>query len=293
MARGFVWTDEAIEFLRYNYPKKGRLWCANELGLKESQIRHKSSALGLVARGCSDAWKQAIKDRIKTITGRKRPDQADVMRKAIIEKGLHIPNEKTKAILSEQAKHRILTNGHPKGMLGKTHSQLAKEKMSASGIARAKREGSDVIAERIIKSMKTKAENKILFRPRDGVSWKAGWREIGGQRKYFRSRWEANYARYLQWLKEKGQIQKWEHEPDTFWFEGIKRGCVSYLPDFKITENSGRVVYHEVKGWMDERSKTKIRRMEKYHPSIVLVVIDSENYNKLAKQIKNFINEWE
>lgn len=127
----------------------------------------------------------------------------------------------------------------------------------------------------------------------DGASWKAGWREIGGIRKYYRSRWEANYARYLQWLKEHGQIESWEHEPETFWFGGIKRGCMSYLPDFRIKECDGRTVYHEVKGWMDDRSKTKLRRMAKYHPTVSLIVIDAHGYKAISKKVSTLINGWE
>jgi len=125
------------------------------------------------------------------------------------------------------------------------------------------------------------------------ASWKADWREIGGLRKYYRSRWEANYARYLQWLLENKQIQKWEHEPQTFWFEGIKRGVMSYLPDFRIIENDGSVVFHEVKGWMDDRSKTKIKRMAIYYPNVKLIVIDSKLYKSLEKKAKLFVKDWE
>lgn len=128
---------------------------------------------------------------------------------------------------------------------------------------------------------------------REKASWKAGWREIGGKRKYFRSRWEANYARYLEWLKNKGQIKDWHHEPKTFWFDGIKRGCMSYLPDFLVIEVSGKEVYHEVKGWMDDRSKTKIKRMAKYHPSVTLIVIESKGYNAIQKQMQSIIYGWE
>lgn len=125
------------------------------------------------------------------------------------------------------------------------------------------------------------------------ASWKCGWREIGGVRKYYRSQWEANYARYLEWLKKQGQIIKWEHEPEVFWFEGVKRGCVSYLPDFRVTELNGDVVYHEVKGWMDDKSKTKIKRMAKYHPTVKLIVVDGKAYAALKKTMILIIKEWE
>lgn len=125
------------------------------------------------------------------------------------------------------------------------------------------------------------------------LSWKAGWREVGGRRIFFRSRWEANYGRYLQWLKEKGNILEWEHEPKTFWFEAIKRGVRSYLPDFRVTEVGGKEVYHEVKGWMDPRSKTKIKRMAIYHKTVSLLVIDRRGYKAIAVKISAVIPEWE
>lgn len=126
-----------------------------------------------------------------------------------------------------------------------------------------------------------------------GLSWKAAWREVGGRRIFFRSRWEANYGRYLEWLKGKGIISEWEHEPTTFWFVAIKRGVRSYLPDFRVTELNGSVAYHEVKGWMDPRSKTKIKRMAKYHKDVKLIVIPKDTYKKIEGQVGAMIPGWE
>jgi hypothetical protein len=100
---------------------------------------------------------------------------------------------------------------------------------------------------------------------------------------YFKSRWEANVARYLEFLKGRGEINDWKYEPETFWFEKIKRGVRSYTPDFRVEETSGAVVYWEVKGYMDARSKTKIKRMRIYHPDIKLVLIDREGYKAISK----------
>ena len=122
---------------------------------------------------------------------------------------------------------------------------------------------------------------------------KAGWREIGGRRIYFRSMWEANYARLLELDKQQGRIAEWEHEPETFWFEGIRRGCVSYLPDFRVTKRDGSFEYHEVKGWMDNKSKTKLKRMAKYHPRVVIKLIDAAAYRSLAKLGKAVVPGWE
>ena len=110
---------------------------------------------------------------------------------------------------------------------------------------------------------------------------------------YVRSSWEANYARYSNWLIEQDEITSWEYEPDTFEFEAIKRGTRFYTPDFKIVNNDGSVEYHEIKGWMDPKSRTKLKRMAKYHPNIKVVLIDSGGYHAIARQIKNFIPRWE
>lgn len=129
--------------------------------------------------------------------------------------------------------------------------------------------------------------------PRLKTTCKQGWRTIGGVKKYYRSIWEANYGRYLDFLKTHNQIKEWAHEPDVFWFEAIKRGVRSYLPDFKVTINDNKIEYHEVKGWMDSRSKTKIKRMAKYYPDVKLIVIETKKYNALKSKLSSFIKEWE
>ncbi len=127
----------------------------------------------------------------------------------------------------------------------------------------------------------------------DKTSWKSGWREVAGRRVFFRSRWEANYGRYLQWLKEHGAITEWEHEPETFWFEKIRRGTRSYLPDFRIIELNGSIVFHEVKGWMDQRSRTKINRMRIHHKAVKLIVIPRKTYKQIEGQVGRMIEGWE
>jgi predicted nuclease of restriction endonuclease-like RecB superfamily len=119
-----------------------------------------------------------------------------------------------------------------------------------------------------------------------------GWRIIGKQKAYFRSIWEANYARVLEYLKNLGDVESWEHEPKTFWFEAIKRGVRSYLPDFRVNYTDGSHVWVEVKGWMDPKSLTKIKRFRKYYPEEPLVVISEEWYRK-NKNMRLLIPDWE
>jgi len=107
---------------------------------------------------------------------------------------------------------------------------------------------------------------------------------------YFRSKWEANYALYLDFLVKQGQIKDWEYESDMFVFESILFGTRSYRPDFKIFNNDGTFEYHEVKGYMDGRSKTKLKRMAKYYPEVKLILIDGDYYRTLYKQVSKLLN---
>jgi len=81
---------------------------------------------------------------------------------------------------------------------------------------------------------------------------------------WMRSSWELKYAEYL----DKKGI-KWEYE--TKWF--IFKNGLRYLPDFYLPELNE---WHEVKGWMDEKSKTKIALFISEFPNEKLVIIDKE-----------------
>jgi hypothetical protein len=72
-----------------------------------------------------------------------------------------------------------------------------------------------------------------------------------------RSNWEANFARILNLYKI-----KFDFEPKTFPFP-IKRGTKSYTPDFYLKSTKEWV---EIKGYLDDKSKIKIKRFKKYYP---------------------------
>ena len=109
---------------------------------------------------------------------------------------------------------------------------------------------------------------------------------------FFRSSWEANYARYLNLLIKHGNIAKWEYEPDEYEFVKIKRGNRYYKPDFKVFYNDGTFEYHEVKGYYDRQSLTKLKRFRKYFPHLQLIMID-EVWFKNNKHLKKIIHFWE
>lgn len=130
-----------------------------------------------------------------------------------------------------------------------------------------RQKASDRMSKQMVGRMKSQGENYSRTQK--------GWAEFdGGKRCYFRSSWELKYANYLEMLKKGKGIDDWTYEKDTFWFENIKKGVRSYTPDFRIYFKDGSHEYHEVKGWMDPKSKTKIKRFAKYYPEETLIIID-------------------
>ena len=122
---------------------------------------------------------------------------------------------------------------------------------------------------------------------------------------FFRSRWEANYARVLQSTKT-----SYEFEHKTFVFTGEIRGAITYLPDFYLPVTDQWV---EVKGFLDAKSKSKIRKFKQFYPdefnNMVLVIRKEKgkaydwlvklgvtnfiSYDELVKTYKDVIPNWE
>jgi hypothetical protein len=128
-------------------------------------------------------------------------------------------------------------------------------------------------------------------------------RPIGVRGIRFRSKSEANYAAYLQWLVDLGQIALYLYEPVVYWFSpgsrgavaqglaGVRRGVTSYKPDFLVRSTAG-VEYHEVKGYLDPRSKTALARMARYYPEVKVVLIDSKQMRTLGRQVAGIVPGW-
>ena len=119
-----------------------------------------------------------------------------------------------------------------------------------------------------------------------------GWATIDNKRYYYKSLWEYRYALYLDLMKRHNHITDWFYEPHTFYFEGIKRGTTNYKPDFKVIFPSGNEEWIEVKGYMDAKSATKIKRMAKYFPDIKLRVVDKVWFQSNALMLKKVLKNW-
>jgi hypothetical protein len=135
--------------------------------------------------------------------------------------------------------------------------------------------------------------------PEDMVYYKSspyrGFRIIGDLKRiiYARSLWEANVAHYLEWLRSKGEIISWHHEPKTFYFDWIKRGCNNYTPDFLVQDKTLKEYWIEVKGFMDSRSATKIKRFKKLCPEDQILIFDQKWFKRNEPKLKYIVPEWE
>lgn len=171
---------------------------------------------------------------------------------------------------SEEAKMNM--SKAQKGRKGFLHSEEAKMKISKSKKGKSRPELTGIMP-------------KNIQRPGKWMNIKRGYYNINGKEIFFRSKMEANYALYLNFLVKQKQYLKWEYEPDVFIFGKIKFGTRSYRPDFKIMNNDNSYEYHEVKGWMTAKSETQIKRMTKYYPEIKLVIIDHSTYRDIRRKI--------
>jgi hypothetical protein len=291
------WTKEEIEFLIKNYPQKGKMFCVDSLKKREPQIRSMAAKLKLRIDKNSEFFKDFQYRAAKSKVGRKRPEHSELMKKYTKEGRFEVitgeRTEEQRKNISEKAKKRIAEKGHPKGMLGKTHSDENKLKLSE----RTKKMWSDkthIFNSLEHRQKKAKQQSQSMIQrlknnPQNQYSRvKKGKITIDDKTFFARSRWEANVAAYLQYLKESELITDWEHEAEEYRFEAIKRGVMSYLPDFKVTRLNGSFYLIEVKGYMDDKSKTKLNRMKKYFPDIFIDLIEAKRYKQLEENSSLF-----
>lgn len=119
------------------------------------------------------------------------------------------------------------------------------------------------------------------------TAYKQFWAVFPGKEPiFFRSSWEFYYAVFLENLKRTGKIKDWFHEPKCFWFEKIKRGVRSYLPDFLVIHLTDSQEYVETKGYYDSKSQTKMKRMAKYYPDVNIRLVGSDWFYSNIKSLK-------
>jgi hypothetical protein len=127
---------------------------------------------------------------------------------------------------------------------------------------------------------KLKIKNSNIGKHGNNPDWfgKFGIRKDLNQ--YFRSTWEANFARLLNYMDI-----KWEYEPKTL----ILKSC-SYTPDFYLPELN---LYIEVKGFDFGRGRPKLKLLNETNSTFPIKVLDDEGYMKLKKKYSSIIKNWE
>lgn len=224
------------------------------------------------------------------LTNHRRPR----IKKTALPKRKHATLAEAWASIGAATASRIAKKGHPRGALGLKHSGRTKELLSAASKAMWADKDAKVNTPEHRQRLSDKLhELQVAGMMRSGYSRSRGGKreDLGGI--YFRSSWEANYARYLNLLIANGQIAAWEFEPKTFDFEKIKRGTRAYTPDFKVIANDGSYEWHEVKGWMDAKSKTRLARFARYYPDEKLVVVDQKWFRSANRKLAGLIPNWE
>ena len=258
------YTKNEIQFLKENYDRLSLNDLAVKLNRNESNIFRKMKELGL----------QKTKRQKNTINPKK----------------VYIPTKEDKKEMSKIKKEYYKTHNHPKGFEGHKHTKETKSKISLSSIKKWETITPLELEKRKYKQRITKIKNGTLNPMKNQNNPYS--RTKGGKRKdlnniYFRSSWEANIARYYNYIGI-----EWQFEPKTFVFKNITRGSVSYTPDFYLPKEDKWI---EVKGWMDGKSKTKLKRFEKQYPEEYkkLELITQKEYSEIAKKVSMLIKNWE
>jgi endogenous inhibitor of DNA gyrase (YacG/DUF329 family) len=124
--------------------------------------------------------------------------------------------------------------------------------------------------------------------PHSGHTFGKGGKRLDLDNIYFRSSWEANFARYLNHLKSIFFVKDWSFEKEVF-----DLGTVRYIPDFRVESINGTISYHEVKGYMTKRAQEKIDKFKELHPEKHLVLVDETRYKTLHENYSKVIPNWE
>ena len=259
------YTEDEIWFLKENYDKMTYTDMAIILEKNKANVCRKCKELGLKKTKNNKSLLVEVKEKYKFTEEDRKKSKETIKRKN--ELGLH-----------------------PKGYLGHKHSEETRKKLS-----QASKKGWDNMTEekmiiRNAKQRQTRIKNGTLnpmTKQKNPYSRAKGGKREDLNNIYFRSSWEANMARYYNFIGV-----KWEFEPKTFIFENITRGSVSYTPDFYLPEEDKWI---EVKGWMDGKSKTKLKRFAKQYPEEYkkLQLITEKEYNEIKKKVAPFIKNWE
>lgn len=295
-----LWTKEDDNFIRnHSYMTVKEL--SEVLHRTEAAVRNRKNKLGVKRGNClpfSDEELELIRefyseddgvdlDKLSKIMNRPKTSiSMKASEMGLTKYGNFTENEKERR--GEQLKIIRNTMEHPRGMKGKHHTEEAKEKMSIAGKERAANMSYEEKYEIAMKAVETRKKKGTL----NNTTSNAYSRTKSGKRKdlnnqFFRSSWESNVARILNYLNI-----EWEYEVKRFVFKTENEiGIDSYQPDFYLPNLN---LWIEVKGWLDEKSKIRLELFKKYYNEEYnnLIFIDQTFYNLLRYTYFN-LDYWE
>lgn len=307
-------TDITNEMVVDEYRRLGNIWkVAESLGISGQTVANRLAKAGVQKklRPISDDERKIIRDYyvdtsaedfdLKELSARIGRTVPLISRTA---REMGISNRRRP--IKQQHREKMLAGTrrmhaegrHPRGMLGKKHSEEVKTHLAQQSKRMwntHKTFGIGLMSEEARRRRSDLSSARMAARAASTIHTRAA----GGRRDdlgdiWFRSSWEANYARYLNLLMKLGIVVEWKYEPQTFWFEAIKRGVRSYLPDFVVVYKNDPVpVYVEVKGWVQAKDHTKWKRMKKYHPHIRLEIVGKKEYEAIKRKWSSAIPFWE
>lgn len=285
------WTAKQDEILLANYHSKTRAQIGELVGKSPTAVRARCEKLGLNTK--NRRWTKA---EVKTL-------EAAYMKEAPLDlRGLAVKMNRGNAEISSKAQKL--------GLVASRHVMLRQRGLTRTGTAKRVRNTHQVAAVLRSRSL-TEEERKRIGRKAAATRIKkygtaafspAGEKQYSaakdGRRSdlgdvYWRSSWEANYARYLNVLKSRGILDSWEYESQRFVFKDSGDGIRSYRPDFKVKYTDGCEEFHEVKGWINTRSEAIAAKMSREYPDVVIKTIGPEQYHAIAKEFQGEISSWE
>lgn len=301
------WTKEEIEYLKQHYLRDETAEeVAAKLGTTVKAVRNKACRIGVSQ---NSEFTQEEKDyivanyksynltEISCVLARPKTSVCRVAKQL----GLEMTGKKKEKVKpkrkfetaeelrewkSEVKKEWYKTHEHPRGMLGKHHSREYCEQTSKRLTDWWNNATPDEVNERTRQTTKTKIQNGTLnpnLSRENPYSRARSGKRADLQGMFFRSAWEANIARVLNY-----ENIAWRYEPKTFYFQNSE--VVSYMPDFYLPEYD---LWVEVKGWMDEKSQKKLKAFGEEYPHEKLYLLDSFIYREVEKEYENKIPHWE
>lgn len=97
---------------------------------------------------------------------------------------------------------------------------------------------------------------------------------------FFRSRWEANFARILRYMR-----LDYDYEANRFdLIDSV------FIPDFYLSKQN---LFVEIQGFLRKTKQDKLKKFSELYPNIKLFILDAQGYGKLENVYSPLIHSWE